>query len=298
MTTREYQMQRNTLDKIRILRYHSWKYLADPRRRHPVSQIGFRSDVAGKLNDGPSQETLRLWLLRSQIPKVESLQAMCDFINKTLVCKSTLTLDLLSDDVSTQDFYSALGIDVETTQDNDFSQWAQDVMLCRSFTFDSFLDAEQFGRYLPGRYQLLRQPLEATELRIETLALTVHKAVHASSRQTERRMFFPCQLTIRSTKKSNTLFWYKGAVGALDDGVEWRFFQEGTKNRDRIEIMTSKGGPQHDLDFEGWLLTLSEAPSYAPVATKMKISKVGELMGWESDREFLTSTPMPNRPFF
>jgi hypothetical protein len=272
---------RRVAGRIDVLRYLDWQ----ARIPHMVHRDGFSDG-----EKGPSVETLRLWRSHQKRPKAQTLADMCAVINATFVLKKPLKLEHLADETPMREFYDVLGIDTATALQIEFSTWAQTSRLCRSFTFESAEAADTLASGRVGHYEIRRRRLDDGDRAEDLLAMVIYPIIPASCRRTEGEVFIPCALTIRARNRSE-LFRYRGVLGRLSNGIEWRFFQHGSSNLDRINVMAVPCDARDSNEMKALMLTISQGPHYQPIVCELLIRRIGDLGTPAENERFLATVP-------
>ncbi len=269
--------------KIKTLKSHTWQRRAGVPP-HFVHLSGF-NDGAKR---GPTAETLRLWMRGLKSPKFETIDEMCQVINEKFELSAPLCAAHLADQTPFEAFLDAIGqTDDVRRLENEFTTWSQDSRLCSTFTFrPAHRSVFSLVHHLPGLYLVHRVRLDATHPESDLLPMAILSTVRASHRRNESEVFIPCVMSIRA-RKSETLFRYKGVVGPLENGIEWRFFQEGTQNLDRIVIMSKRMDMREGHELKGHMVTMTQGPEYQSMAAAVSIERVRDLPSLEEIGEFL-----------
>lgn len=274
-------------DRVRALKCYGWVYKHDGK---PVNiyHEGLVGVSLEKEKKGPTYEALRLWELGLRTPTVHLLNNLVRVLTEEMKNPPLITLAMLSSNVPLRELYAVLGLSPDKTEEMLFTHWAKETGLCKSFTFPSAEQAEQFSHsHRPGLYLGERIRLGNSKEDSQKFALAVYGKVPVSTQKHNKTFFIPTMLTLRSTTGA-TLFSYRGAVGRMARGLEWAFFQEGQGVLDRIRVMTSDG---NGLLYAGMMLTITEGPAYEPISYNVSIRRHHDLSSWKKTSQFLTRSP-------
>lgn len=277
--------------RIRVIMSVPWFYRTGERVRiYQEGLVGREAD-----DKGPSYEMLRKWSLGEKKPTEDSLIKMILILTTETRDPPELTLDLLKSTTPIRELYRVLGVTPEKTEEMLFTLWSQhEANLCKTFTFDSEKEADQFSAFhSPGLYEGRRSPVGRMSP-CDRFAIAIFGKVPATTHKSNKKFFVPAILTIRSST-SDTLYSYRGAMGRLARGLEWSFFQEGQGMLDRIRIMTSDGDSRFPIPYKGVMITITEGPQYLPISYEVEILKHSELSSWAATSNFLTRMPTPTR---
>ena len=278
-------------ERIRAFRCYPWVYKVTGQKVH-VYRDGFAGLDREGNHRGPSAETIRLWCQEDTIPTEASLTKMLAVIHEDMLNPPALTLEKLSSTFPITEFYATLNVDPQQADELLFTLWAQhDIGLCKSFTFPDASAAERFSQvHGPGLYIGERWSQTTSRSEGQRFALAVYRKVRASTTAFNKVFFIPARLSLRS-RAGHHLYRYLGAVGLMENAVEWGFFEQGRAPRDRLRIMTTKGDPRNHVPYTGAMLTMTEGPDFKPITYEVSISRCSDLPSLEDTRKFLAETP-------